>query len=299
MKILLIAGGWSSEREVSLSGALQIEAALLSLGHDVTRLDPLDHFDSITDTARVHDFAFLNLHGSPGEDGLIQALLHAAGCPYQGSQPEASFLALNKAASKQVFRAGGLVTADWELLVERPAPHWRPAFGLPAYFKPNTGGSSLGMSFVSVEAQLAPALDAAFAEGREVLAEPALSGLEVTCAVLGEEALPPILIKPKAGVFFDYQSKYVKDAAEEICPAPLPDPVLDAVRRSALAAHKLLGCSGYSRADFILTGEVPVLLEVNTLPGMTATSLLPKAAAAVGLDFPGLIARLIELGMTR
>ncbi|WP_027190691.1 D-alanine--D-alanine ligase family protein [Fundidesulfovibrio putealis] len=299
MKILLIAGGWSSEREVSLSGARQIEAALLSLGHDVTRLDPLDQFDRITDTARVHDFAFLNLHGSPGEDGLIQALLHAAGCPYQGSQPEASFLALNKAASKQVFRAGGLVTADWELLVERPAPGWRPSFGLPAYFKPNNGGSSLGMSFVSTEAQLGPALDAAFAEGREVLAEPALSGLEVTCAVLGEEALPPILIKPKTGAFFDYQSKYVKDAAEEICPAPLPEPVLDAVRRSALAAHKLLGCSGYSRADFILTGETPVLLEVNTLPGMTATSLLPRAAATAGLDFPALIARLIELGMSR
>lgn len=299
MKILLIAGGWSSEREVSLSGAKQIEAALVSLGHDVTRLDPLTHFDRITDTARVHDFAFLNLHGSPGEDGLIQALLHAAGCPYQGSQPEASFLALNKAASKQVFRAGGLVTADWELLVERPAPGWRPAFGLPAYFKPNNGGSSLGMSFVSTEAQLAPALDAAFAEGREVLAEPALSGLEVTCAVLGEEALPPILIKPKTGAFFDYESKYVKDAAEEICPAPLPEHVLDAVRRSALAAHKLLGCSGYSRADFILTGETPVLLEVNTLPGMTATSLLPRAAATAGLDFPALIARLIELGMTR
>lgn len=299
MKILLIAGGWSSEREVSLSGAKQIEAALVSLGHDVTRLDPLTHFDRITDTARVHDFAFLNLHGSPGEDGLIQALLHAAGCPYQGSQPEASFLALNKAASKQVFRAGGLVTADWELLVERPAPGWRPAFGLPAYFKPNNGGSSLGMSFVSTEAQLAPALDAAFAEGREVLAEPALSGLEVTCAVLGEEALPPILIKPKTGAFFDYASKYVKDAAEEICPAPLPEQVLDAVRRSALAAHRLLGCSGYSRADFILTGETPVLLEVNTLPGMTATSLLPRAAATAGLDFPALIARLIELGMAR
>ena len=300
MKILLIAGGWSSEREVSLSGARQIESALLSLGHDVSRLDPLDSFDAITDTARVHDFAFLNLHGSPGEDGLIQALLHAAGCPYQGSRPEASFLALNKAASKQVFRAAGLVTADWELLVSRPGPDWRPAFGLPAFFKPNTGGSSLGMSLVTTEegeAGLARALDAAFAEGREVLSEPALDGMEVTCAVLGDAALPPILIKPKAGVFFDYESKYVKDAAEEICPAPLPEPVLEAIRRSALAAHRILGCSGYSRADFILAGEVPVLLEVNTLPGMTATSLLPRAAAAAGLDFPALIARLIELGM--
>ncbi|WP_243364777.1 D-alanine--D-alanine ligase family protein [Fundidesulfovibrio terrae] len=298
MKILLIAGGWSSEREVSLSGALQIRGALESLGHSVTPLDPLSQFDSIMDAARAHDFAFLNLHGSPGEDGLIQALLHAAGCPYQGSGPEASFLALNKAASKQIFRSAGLVTADWELLVAKPGPEWRPSFGVPAFFKPNTGGSSVGMSLVRDEAELPRALEAAFAEGREVLAEPALDGLEVTCAVLGHEALPPILIKPKAGVFFDYQSKYVQDAAEEICPAPLPEDVLGKVRRAALKAHQVLGLSGYSRSDFILTGDTPVLLEVNTLPGMTATSLLPKAAAAVGLDFPALIARLIELGLT-
>jgi len=297
MKILLVAGGWSSERDVSLAGAKQIEAALHGLGHAVTRLDPLTEFDSIVSAGREHDFAFLNLHGSPGEDGLIQALLGAAGCPYQGSRPEASFLALNKAASKQVFRAGGLVTADWELLVRRPGPNWLPIFGLPAFFKPNNGGSSLGMNLVKTEAELSAALDAAFAESREVLVEPALDGLEVTCAVLGGEALPPILIKPKAGVFFDYQSKYVKDAAEEICPAPLPEQVLEQVRDAALKAHSLLGLTGYSRADFILVGETPVLLEVNTLPGMTATSLLPRAAAAAGMDFPALITRLIELGL--
>jgi D-alanine-D-alanine ligase len=297
MKILLIAGGWSSEREVSLNGANQIAAALTNLGHQVTPLDPLTEFDSIIGAARGHDFAFLNLHGSPGEDGLIQALLDCAGCPYQGSGPRASFLALNKAASKQVFRAGGLATADWEFLVERPAPGWQPAFGLPVFLKPNTGGSSLGMSLVRDTPELPGALDAAFACGREVLAEPALSGLEVTCAVLGDEALPPILIKPKAGVFFDYASKYVKDAADEICPAPLPEAVLGKVCGAALKAHHLLGLSGYSRADFILDGDTPVLLEVNTLPGMTATSLLPRAAAAMGLDFTGLVARLIELSL--
>ncbi|MBI4804109.1 MAG: D-alanine--D-alanine ligase [Desulfovibrio sp.] len=297
MNILLIAGGWSNERDVSLSGAKQIQAALESLGHAVTFFDPLAEFDSLLETARRHDFAFLNLHGSPGEDGLIQAMLNTAGCPYQGSGPEASFLALNKAASKQVFRDGGLITADWELLVSKPGPTWRPRFGLPAFFKPNTGGSSLGMSLVRTDSELPAALDSAFAEGREVLVEPALDGLEVTCAVLGQEALPPILIKPKAGVFFDYQSKYVQDAAEEICPAPLPEPILDAVRQAAMRAHGLLGLSGYSRSDFILTGNEPVLLEVNTLPGMTATSLLPKAAAAAGLDFPALMTRLIELGL--
>ena len=298
MKILLIAGGWSSERDVSLSGARNIDAALRALGHAVTFFDPLHSFDSLTAEARRHDFAFLNLHGSPGEDGLVQAILDAAGCPYQGSGPAASFLALNKAAAKQVFRARGLETADWELLVAHPGEAWRPRFGLPAFFKPNNGGSSLGMSLVRQEADLTAALAAAFGRDREVLVEPALDGLEVTCAVLGDEALPPILIKPKAGVFFDYASKYVQDAAEEICPAPLPGDVLAAVERASLAAHQALGLRGCSRSDFILAGQTPVLLEVNTLPGMTSTSLLPRAAGAVGLDYTALVARLIELGLS-
>jgi len=298
MKILLIAGGWSSERDVSLSGARNIEAALRALGHAVTFFDPLHAFDALTEQARRHDFAFLNLHGSPGEDGLVQAILDTAGCPYQGSGPAASFLALNKAAAKQVFRANGLETADWELLVAHPGADWRPRFGLPAFFKPNNGGSSLGMSLVRRESELPAALDAAFAKDREVLVEPALEGLEVTCAVLGDVALPPILIKPKAGVFFDYESKYVQDAAEEICPAPLPAEILSAVERASLAAHRALGLGGYSRSDFILAGQTPVLLEVNTLPGMTSTSLLPRAAGVAGLDYAALVARLIELGIS-
>ncbi|GFK96043.1 D-alanine--D-alanine ligase [Fundidesulfovibrio magnetotacticus] len=297
MNILLIAGGWSSEREVSLSGARQIHAALETLGHRVTLLDPLADFDSIVEASRRADFAFLNLHGAPGEDGIVQALLDASGCPYQGSGARASLLALDKAASKQLFRQGGLLTPDWELLTAPPGPDWRPGFGLPAFFKPNAGGSSVGMSLVREAAELPAALDAAFAQSRAVLAEPALDGPEVTCAVLGGEALPPILIKPKACIFFDYQSKYVQDAAEEICPAPLPGDTLEAIRRAALAAHGLLGLAGYSRSDFILTPQGPSILETNTLPGMTSTSLLPRAARVHGLEFPDLLARLIELGL--
>lgn len=297
MNILLIAGGWSSEREVSLSGARQIHAALESLGHRVERLDPLDHFDDIFERATGADFAFLNLHGAPGEDGIVQAVLDAAGCPYQGSGARASLLALDKAASKQLFRAGGLRTAEWEFLTRRPGPDWRPRFGLPAFFKPNTGGSSLGMSLVREPSELPAALDAAFSQCPAVLVEPALQGPEATCAVLGHEALPPILIKPKAGVYFNYESKYVQDAAEEICPASLPEDVLRALREASLAAHELLGLAGYSRSDFILTPQGPFILETNTLPGMTATSLLPKAAAAAGMDFPSLLSRLIDLGL--
>jgi len=293
----LIAGGWSNERQVSLAGAAQIETSLTRLGHRVVACDPSRDFDRITAMARECDFAFINLHGAPGEDGLIQALLNSAGCPYQGSGPEASFLALNKAAAKQLFRSAGLATPDWALLVEQPGPAWQPPFGFPLFVKPNTGGSSLGMSLVAAPAQLPAALETAFAEGREVLVEPALDGPEVTCAVLGDEALPPILIKPLSGVFFDYQSKYTQAAAEELCPAPLPPDVLQSVRQAALSAHRALRLAGCSRSDFILTKDGLFLLEVNTLPGMTPTSLLPKAAAAIGLDFDRLVARLIELGL--
>ena len=197
-----------------------------------------------------------------------------------------------------MFRAAGLATPDWVLLTGRPEPGWRPDLPFPLFVKPNLGGSSLGMSLVHRPEQLPQALETAFAECREVLVEPAVAGPEVTCAVLGDEALPPILIKPATGEFFDYESKYTPDAAEEICPAPLPEAVLDAVRRAALAAHRALGLTGYSRADFMLDGERPLLLEVNTLPGMTPTSLLPRAARVAGLDFDALIDRLIRLGLT-
>ncbi len=298
MKILLIAGGWSNERLVSLSGAAQIEEALKRLGHQVVPCDPSHDFDRLTAMAKACDFALINLHGAPGEDGLIQALLNSVGCPYQGSGPEASLLALNKAAAKQLFRMAGLTTPEWALLVEKPGADWQPPFGFPVFVKPNTGGSSLGMSLATSPDQLSEALDKAFAEGREVLVEQALDGPEVTCAVLGTEALPPILIKPLAGVFFDYQSKYTLAAAEEICPAPLPEEILEKVRRAAIAAHQALGLTGYSRSDFILDKSGLFLLEINTLPGMTPASLLPKAAAAAGMDFDALVARLITLGLS-
>ncbi len=304
MNILLILGGWSSEREVSLNTGAMIEKALLDLGHTVLRFDPETSLDGLTAAAKNADFAFLALHGAPGEDGLIQAMLETVGCPYQGSGPAGSFLALNKAAAKELFRRNGLPTPDWRLLPGRPGPGWRPPFAYPVFIKSNTGGSSLGMERVAGPEELEGALDRLFGRGGEFLVEPAVAGLEVTCGVLetpdGEpQALPPILIRPKTGQgVFDYVAKYEPGAADEICPAPIPDAVTAKVREFALAAHRILGLSGYSRTDF-LVGEdgVPVVLESNTLPGMTANSLLPKAAAVVGISFEQVIARLIALGM--
>ncbi len=299
MKILLVAGGWSSERGISLSGAAQIEKALLTLGHEPRLFDLASDFPGFAAAAKAYDFAFINLHGSPGEDGLPQAILDAVGVPYQGSGPAGSFLALNKAASKQLFEKAGLATPRWTFLASPPPAGYAPEFGPPWFIKPNLGGSSLLMTLVRDPADLPAALDRIFATGDAALIEEALSGPELTCAVLGDVALPPILIRPKAGDFFDYVSKYEPGAADEICPAPVAPDLTRALCDTTLAAHRLLGLSGYSRADYICTQDGPMLLEVNTLPGMTPNSLLPKAAQAVGLSFADLIARLIELGLAR
>ncbi|WP_165175060.1 D-alanine--D-alanine ligase [Desulfovibrio sp. ZJ369] len=300
MKILLIAGGWSSEREVSLNGGRGMAEALRARGHSVTFFDLLTDFGQLLDQARQHDFALINLHGAPGEDGLVQALLERVGCPYQGSGPAGSFLALHKAAAKQVFRHAGLPTADWEFLPAPPPQDWQPRLSYPLFVKSNTGGSSLRLGRARNRAELDAVLAEIFAAGEEALIESELSGREVTCGILGEEALPPVLIEPVAGDFFDYESKYARGGAREICPAPLSPELTAQVQKLALAAHRALGLTGYSRADFIVGKDQSLtLLEVNTLPGMTATSLVPQEAQVIGLDFGQLLERLMELGLQR
>ena len=300
MKILLIAGGWSSEREISLRGARSVAETLRGLGHEVRLYDLLHGFDDLLIVARQHDFAFINLHGAPGEDGLVQAMLDQALCPYQGSDPAGSFLALHKAAAKQIFRAAGLPTADWEFLPCPPVPDWQPRLPFPLFVKSNTGGSSLHLGRATDHSQLAALLAEIFAAGQEALLEPELKGREITCGVLGETALPPLLIEPVAGDFFDYESKYAAGGAREICPAPIGPELTARVQDMALTAHRALGLSGYSRADFILGQDNSLnLLEVNTLPGMTGTSLVPQEAAAAGLDFAQLLEQLIKIGLAR
>lgn len=299
MRMILIAGGWSTEREVSLSGARKIGQALTALGHEVRFLDPALEFAAIMPAARAAEFAFINLHGAPGEDGLIQAMLEEAGCPYQGAGPKASFLALNKAAAKAVYEASGLRTPAWRLFTGIPGEARASDLPFPLFVKPNAGGSSLGMSMVTRAEDFPAALDKVFAMGEAALAEAAVPGLELTCAVLDETPLPVILIRPKAGTaFFDYDNKYAADGAEEICPAPVPEALAAEVQRMALEAHRALGISGYSRSDFMIDAAgTPHILETNTLPGMTPTSLLPKAAAATGLSFEALVAELVRLGL--
>ncbi len=309
MNILLIQGGWSSEREVALNGASVVKAALENLGHKVHEFDPAKEFASLPAAVQGKDFAFIMLHGAPGEDGLLQAMLSRLNIPYQGTDAAGSMLALDKSVAKTFFAHKNLPTAPWHLLVKKPAADWLPDFDFPVFIKANTGGSSLHMEKVQKAADLPEVLENLFSVASSFIVEKAVVGQELTCGVLGELvegkevpfALPPILIKAKAASgIFDYVSKYAVGGAEEICPAPLQEEILQKVQKIALEAHLALGLSGYSRADFILqeNGE-PILLEVNTLPGMTKTSLLPKEAKAIGMSFEALVARLIELGMAK
>lgn len=298
MRILLVAGGWSTEREISLKGAASIAEALSARGHEVTLFDLSDGFEKLLKLAATHDAAFLNLHGQPGEDGLVQALLERAGCPYQGSGPAGSFLALNKAAGKALFVRAGIRTPDYEFLPVRPAAGWKTSLPFPLFVKSNTGGSSIDLFRVNDEAELNRALNTLFAGHQEVLIETLIPGQEVTCGVVGrpgeEKALAPVLIVPKRE-FFDFHDKYAADGAAEICPAPLAPELTARVQEAAVAAHRCLGLSGYSRTDFRLTDEGELFaLEVNTLPGMTSASLVPKEAAAAGIDFGELLETLLS-----
>jgi D-alanine-D-alanine ligase len=300
MNILLIAGGWSGEREVALSGARQIEKGLAALGHDVTLFDPARDLRGLNAAAQGRDFAFINLHGSPGEDGLVQCMLERIGMPYQGSDSRSSLLALNKAVSKQIFREAGLDTPDWEFVPASHVNEWRPLLPFPMVVKPNTGGSSLGVGILGAEEELEDYLAQPEIAGQDLLAETLVRGQELTCGVLEGTVLPPVLIRPKRGEFFDYESKYEPGASEEICPAPISEELTARLQAMAAAAHEALGLADYSRSDFMLSADGrPYLLEVNTLPGMTATSLLPQEAQAAGLSFEQLLARLIELGLRK
>ncbi len=252
------------------------------------------------------ELALLGLHGIYGEDGQIQAELAALGIRYTGSGPEASRRAMNKLAAKEVFRTAKLPLAPDFTLAPRetgaPAATRRArTHPGPGVAKPWDGGSSVGVRIVESGDALARALDEVAQDG-PVIIEPLVAGRELTCGVLEDpatgvtQALPPTEIVPKSSTFFDFGAKYTVGGSEEITPARLSLPETQRVQEVALAAHAALGCRGYSRSDFILSKtEGPILLETNTLPGMTETSLLPQEAAAIGISYPELLTRLLAM----
>jgi D-alanine-D-alanine ligase len=296
VRVGVLMGGTSAEREVSLRSGKAIELSLRAQGLSVAGIDVGPDVVEKIGTAKV-EVAFIALHGRGGEDGTIQGLLELLKIPYTGSGVLASALAMNKFYSKQIFQFRGLETPPyriWKKGDELPASASCLDFGLPAVVKPVEEGSTIGVSIVREEGELEPACEKAFQFGSRILIEKFIEGKEITVGILGEEVLPPIEIVPSSG-FYDYRAKYTPGMTEYRMPAPLPRDLIRRVQEAGIKAHQVLGCEGFSRVDFRLGEDaVPYVLEVNTVPGMTETSLLPKAAAVAGCDFQTLTRRILE-----
>jgi len=300
MRIAVLRGGRSAEREVSLRSGAQVEQALKSGGHDVTGID-LDR--SSWDVLRDGDFecVFNALHGRFGEDGCVQGLLECLGIPYTHSGVLASALAMHKEQAKAMMRAAGIPVADGQVVARAEAAraHVLPR---PYVLKPVSEGSSVGVFIVRADHEHPPQElnDPGWAFGEDLLAERFVPGRELTCAVMGDRALGVTEILPAESLgFYNYEAKYADGGSLHLLPAPLKPNVYELVQKLTLTAHKALGCRGVSRADFRYddtdggSGEV-VCLEVNTQPGMTATSLVPELAAHAGLTFAELVSWMVE-----
>jgi len=331
MKITVLMGGTSSERNVSLASGIRIVQALRGRGHKVTALDPargvisaseerelssgkvgteppslesLSKFAEGTFLANLTsmkeikdtDVAFLALHGGQGEDGTIQALLDMAHVKYTGSGHLSSALAMDKDLSKKLFRMEEVKTADW-LMAPATIEQVEGMLGLPVVVKPSKQGSTVGLSLVKKREDLGPAIGEAFKYDDEVMIERFVAGRELTVGVLGELALPVGEIISKHEIY-DYECKYTAGMAVEEFPAKLSREATEKVQQQALAAFQALKLRGYARIDFRLTGEGEFYcLEANTLPGMTELSLIPQGAAAMGIGFPDLCERIVKLAL--
>lgn len=295
LQITVMQGGPSAEREVSLRSGEAVARALRGLGHNVVQIDPRPNALGLPERT---DVVFLALHGTFGEDGTIQEELEARNVAYTGCDSASSRIAFDKVLTKQRCREAGVPTAEFRVLRDRsePIPSGWP---LPCVFKPVRQGSSVGLRFVETADQWSEALGFSLGFGSEVLAEPKIRGRETTVGILADAALPIVEVRPRAGSY-DYRNKYTPGATEYFCPADFPAAITQRVQRVALAAFEAVGGRDYGRIDIMVTeaGE-PVVLEVNTLPGMTETSLLPKGAAAAGLDYAALCQRMVDLALAR
>ncbi len=297
-RIGVLMGGPSTEREISLKSGKAVYEALEQSGLDVTAIDiKSDNIEENVSLVRSHKIncAFLALHGRFGEDGQIQGILEALGIPYTGSCPEASRLAMDKIASRKIFEAGGLNVPKYEVLEKNIDGKIYHNLGLPLVIKPATHGSSIGLSIIDKEEDVKKGMDLAFRFDERIIIEEYIKGREVTVGILEEKALPVIEIIPKRP-FFDYEAKYQAGLTEYVVPARLEERIANEVKATGLSAHKLLGCFGCSRVDMILNKDnLAFVLEVNTIPGLTDISLLPRAAKTIGIEFNELCIKLIKL----
>jgi D-alanine-D-alanine ligase len=306
LRVALLAGGKSAEREVSLKSGAQVYQALNQDKYEVRRYDPLNDLERLVREAPETDVALIIMHGRGGEDGTIQGLLDLLGVPYQGSGVLASALGMNKELSKILYLQAGLRVPRAMAFARNDAPGpeiIEEKLGLPGVIKPVNEGSSIGITIARSHQEMAKGLAAAFKYDYRVLVEEYIEGTEVTGGVLGNnrlQALPLVEIVPATDYpFFTYEAKYQAGATTEICPARVDKELTAAAQKCAVTAHVALGCRGYSRTDMkIRDGEIYVL-ETNTIPGMTATSLFPQGAKAAGLEFPELLDTLIKLALEK
>ena len=302
LKVALLCGGTSNEREISLISAAGVRGILESSGHTVVEVDTgrPGFIDDIAHSGA--QVAFIALHGTGGEDGAIQGVLELLGLPYTGSGVMASALAMDKYRSKVLYRFAGLNTPEAVVLRRRDGMAQAKekvcaTTGVPCVLKPVCEGSSVGIAIARSDEELEKALASCFAVCTTALAETFVEGTEITVSVIGYETLTPlpiIEIIANAGEFYDYQSKYAKGGSTHIIPARISDAAAQAAQSAAIAAHQILGCSGVSRTDmFVDKSDAVWLIETNTIPGMTPTSLLPEAARAAGIEPAELYDRLL------
>jgi len=310
LRVGVLMGGRSAEREISLASGQRVLAALDPVRYEPIPLEVPRGGPWLP--PRDLDVIFIAMHGPFGEDGSIQGMLEFARVPYTGSGVLASALAMDKRRSRQLFGFNGIPTPGYLTLGRNElasresslADEIQQALGFPCVVKPNAQGSSIGVTIVRDAERLGPALDVAFGLDEVILIEEYLTGTELTCAILndpdvgGPVALPLVEIVPK-GEFFDYEAKYTPGAAEEICPARLPATAVWRAQAAALRAYRVLGCADFARVDLFIREADVAVLEVNTIPGLTEGSLFPKAARAAGIAFPDLIDRLIEAALRR
>lgn len=304
MKILVIYGGESSEREVSLKTGKGIYESLIKQDYNASLYDfKINQLNELIVEIGSHDLIYIALHGKDGEDGKIQALLQLLGKPYIGSDHTSSSLAINKSLTKEIANQKNIPTANFLSISNSDDLNLKldtvnSNFSYPIIVKPNREGSSFGFSIIKEKSNLEKSVNNAFKYDKEILIEDYVKGQEFTVAILDDDgpvALPVIQIIPK-NEYYDFESKYTEGGSEHVCPANIETSLEKSLKEYAINAHKALGCRHYSRVDFIVTDQMEIfMLEVNTLPGMTPTSLFPDAANAYGLNYDQLISHLIKL----
>ena len=298
MKVGVLMGGISSEREVSLNTGKEIARNLDKTKYEVLNIE-INKKEDIIEKTKGLDFAFIALHGKFGEDGIVQSVLETLDIPYSGCNPLASGICMDKSITKSILKSIGVNTAKWLALRDIKELNLSEIdeLGYPVVVKPNSGGSSVATTIVNNEKEIENAVLEAFKCDDEIMIEKYIKGEEITCCMMDGKMLPVISIRPKSH-FFDYNSKYLDGGADEII-IELDSSIREAVESAAIECWKNLKCSVYARIDMIVSDGIPYVLEINTLPGMTKNSLFPKSAASYGLSFSELLDEIISLSLEK